>query len=58
MVEDYDLSRSLNLISLICIIGSFEGLLIGEEPKKVLEKKGVVKKVDILLGSICRKIEF
>jgi len=29
MLEGYDLSRSLNLISLICIIGSFEGIYLG-----------------------------
>ncbi len=29
MLENYDLSRSINLLSLICIIGTFEGILIG-----------------------------
>jgi len=47
MLEDYDLSRSLNLISLICIIGSFEGIFVGVF---LLLKKSVKFKANLWLG--------
>jgi len=47
MLEDYDLSRSLNIISLIVIIGSFEGIFIGVF---LLLKKSVKFKANLWLG--------
>lgn len=49
MLEDYDLSRSLNLISLITIIGSFEGLFIGVF---LCLKKSVKFRANLWLGCL------
>ncbi len=49
MLEGYDLSRSINLISLICIIGSFEGILIGVF---LLLKKSVKFRANFWLGCL------
>ncbi len=49
MLEGYDLSRSINLIALICIIGTFEGLLIGVF---LLLKKSVKFRANVWLGCL------
>jgi len=49
MLEGYDLSRSINLISLICIIGTFEGELIGVF---LLLKKSVKFRANVWLGCL------
>lgn len=47
MLEEYDLSRSINLIALVSIIGSFEGLLIG---LYLVLKKSVKFRANLWLG--------
>ena len=49
MLEGYDLSRSINLIALISIIGSFEGLLMGIF---LVFKKSVKFRANLWLGCL------
>lgn len=49
MLEEYDLSRSINLISLLCIIGTFEGLLMGTF---LIFKKSVKFRANLWLGCL------
>jgi len=49
MLENYDLSRSINLLSLICIIGTFEGVLIGVF---LVFKKSVKFRANFWLGCL------
>ena len=53
MLEGYDLSRSINLVSLICIIGTFEGLLIGIF---LVLKKSVKFRANFWLGCLVLSI--
>ncbi len=53
MLEEYDLSRSINLIALISIIGTFEGILIG---LFLIFKKSVKFRANFWLGILVLSI--